>query len=95
MGNLDEFLKDIFLTGGNTMFRNFDQRMREGLQALLPAGAPLNVRHAQDPQLDAWKGAAGWTGTPAWKEAAISREEYLEKGADYIKVRSFFFFFLS
>lgn len=86
--NVDDFLRDVFLTGGNTLFRNFDERMREGLRALLPAEAPLKVRHAQDPLLDAWKGAAGWTGTPAWKQATISREEYLEKGADYIKVRS-------
>lgn len=86
VGNLDDFLKDIFLTGGHTLFRNFDQRVQDGLRALLPAGAPLHVRHAQDPQLDAWKGAAGWAGSPAWKQAAISKEEYLEKGADYIKV---------
>ncbi len=91
VGNLDDFLKDIFLTGGNTLFRNFDQRLQDGLRALLPAGAPLNVRHAQDPMLDAWKGAAGWAGSPAWKEAAISREEYLEKGADYIKASREFF----
>lgn len=85
--SVDDFLRDVFLTGGNTLFRNFDQRMRDGLRALLPADAPLRVRHAQDPLLDGWKGAAGWTGTPAWKQAKISREEYLEKGADYIKVR--------
>lgn len=85
--NVDDFLRDVFLTGGNTLFRNFDQRMRDGLRALLPADAPLKVRSAKDPLLDAWKGAAGWTGTAAWKEAKISREEYLEKGAEYIKVR--------
>ncbi|KAM3462894.1 hypothetical protein MY5147_005710 [Beauveria neobassiana] len=84
-GDVDEFLKDVFLTGGNTLFRNFDQRMRDGLRALLPADAPLRVRRAQDPLLDAWKGAAGWTGTPQWKQATVSRAEYLEKGADYIK----------
>ncbi|GAO16768.1 hypothetical protein UVI_02057850 [Ustilaginoidea virens] len=81
----DAFLRDVFLTGGNTLFRNFDQRVREGLTALLPAGSPVGVRRARDPLLDAWRGAAGWAGTPAWKAAAVTREEYHEKGPEYIK----------
>jgi actin-related protein 5 len=87
MPNRDDFLRDVFLTGGNTLFRNFDDRVRDGLRALLPADAPLTVRRAEDALLDAWKGAAGWAGSPAWKTAKISREEYQEKGAEYIKVR--------
>lgn len=82
----DDFLRDIFLTGGNTLFRNFDERVRDGLRALLPAEAPVAVRRAGDACLDAWKGAAGWAGSAAWKEARVSREEYLEKGPEYIKV---------
>lgn len=86
LSNRDDFLKDIFLTGGNTLFRNFDDRMRDGLRALLPADSPLEVRRAENALLDAWKGAAGWVGSSAWKTAAISREEYQEKGSEYIKV---------
>ncbi|CAH0048874.1 unnamed protein product [Clonostachys solani] len=83
--NHEQFLRDIFLTGGNTLFQNFDERVREGLRSLLPADSPVKVRRADDALLDAWKGAAGWAGTPAWKAAKISREEYQEKGPDYIK----------
>lgn len=84
--NRDSFLRDIFLTGGNTLFRNFDDRVYSGLRALLPAESPLVVRRAEDALLDAWKGAAGWVGSQAWKAATISREEYQEKGSEYIKV---------
>lgn len=84
--NRDDFIRDIFLTGGNTLFEHFDARLREGLRALLPTDSSLNVRRAKDPTLDAWHGAADWAGTPAWKMAQISREEYQEKGSDYIKV---------
>lgn len=87
LSSRDDFLRDIFLTGGNTLFRNFEQRVADGLRALLPAEAPLVVRSAADACADAWKGAAGWVGTPAWRVASISRAEYQEKGADYIKVR--------
>jgi actin-related protein 5 len=83
----EDFLKDIFLTGGNSLFQNFDERLREGLRACLPADAPLVTRRAKDPVLDAWRGAAKWVGGSAWKSAAITREEYLEKGAEYLKVR--------
>jgi actin-related protein 5 len=85
----DAVLRDIFLTGGNTLFQNFDERLRTGLTALLPAGSPLGIRRAQDAVLDAWKGAAGWSSTPEARRAMVTREEYLEKGAEYIKVSLF------
>jgi len=84
--NRDDFLRDIFLTGGNTLFQNFDERLRTGLMALLPAGSPLVTRRAQNAVLDAWKGAAGWSGTPEARRAMVTKEEYQEKGAEYIKV---------
>ncbi|KAE9370666.1 actin-like ATPase domain-containing protein [Stipitochalara longipes BDJ] len=81
----EAFLKDIFLTGGSSMFQNFDERLRDGLRASLPADLPLVMRRAKDPILDAWRGAAKWAGGSAWKNAAITREEYLEKGSEYMK----------
>lgn len=84
--NSDDFLRDIFLTGGNTLFQGFDERLRAGLTPLLSAGAPLVLRRASNAVLDAWRGAAGWARTPEARRAMVSREEYLEKGAEYIKV---------
>ncbi|CAK7227756.1 Actin-related protein 5 [Sporothrix curviconia] len=81
----NDFLRDVFLTGGLTLFQNFDERLYAGLQALLPAGAPLRLRRATDPLADAWRGAAGWAGSSAWRQAAVTKEEYQEKGPEYIK----------
>ncbi|KAM0325454.1 hypothetical protein ACHAQA_007441 [Verticillium albo-atrum] len=81
----DDFLKDVFLTGGNTLFKSFDQRLRDGLTALLPADAPLRTRRAKDPLLDAWRGAAEWSGGDAWKAATVTKAEYEEKGHEYLK----------
>ncbi|KAG9230537.1 hypothetical protein BJ875DRAFT_152148 [Amylocarpus encephaloides] len=86
VGNQNDFLKDIFLTGGATLFQNFDERLRVGLRGHLPAAAPLIVRRAKDPVLDAWRGAAKWTGTEKYQLAQVSREEYLEKGSEWFKV---------
>ncbi|ORY63199.1 putative chromatin remodeling complex subunit [Pseudomassariella vexata] len=83
--NRDDFLRDVFLTGGNTLFENFDDRLRQGLTASLPADSPLRIRRASDPVLDAWKGAAEWVGSSGYKTATVTRAEWQEKGGDYIK----------
>ncbi|KAK1759400.1 actin-like protein arp5 [Echria macrotheca] len=83
--NRDDFLRDIFLTGGNTLFQNFDERLRISLKPLLPAESPLVIRRASDAILDAWKGAAGWSSTPEAKRAMVTKEEYQEKGPEYLK----------
>ncbi|KAH7035577.1 putative chromatin remodeling complex subunit [Microdochium trichocladiopsis] len=83
--NRDDFLRDVFLTGGNTLFPNFDDRLRQGLTMSLPADSPLKVRRAGDALLDAWRGAAQWTGSSAYRAATVTKAEWQEKGQDYIK----------
>ncbi|SZF00524.1 unnamed protein product [Blumeria hordei] len=83
--NQEAFLKDIFLTGGTVLLQNFDERLREGLRGYLPAEAEVAVRRASNPILDAWRGAARWANGEEWKSAAVTRDEYLEYGADYMK----------
>jgi actin-related protein 5 len=79
-------LKDVFLTGGNTTFQGFDERLTNELRAVLEAGAPLRVRKAKDPLLDAWRGAARWAGESQNAQYFVTRAEFLEKGGEYIKV---------
>ena len=82
-------LKDVFLTGGNTAFQSFEERLAKELRAVLPVEFATNVRKASDPVLDAWKGAAGWWASSSPSErhlATVTKAEYMEKGSDYIKV---------
>ena len=82
-------LRDVFLTGGNTLFQNFDERLRKELIAVMPSQFPINVRPASDPLIDAWRGAASWwSSTPISERqnATVSKAEYLESGSEYIKV---------
>jgi actin-related protein 5 len=78
-------LKDVFLTGGNTLFQGFEERLAKELRAVLPVEAELTLRRAKDPLLDAWKGAASWAKEDGIGRAAITRAEYLEKGSEYLK----------
>lgn len=81
----DTILKDVFITGGYSLFKGFEERLRDELRAVLPTETPLGVRRAKDPILDAWKGAAQWASSKESRQAFVSKEEYLEKGGDYIK----------
>ena len=81
----NDILKDVFITGGYSLFKGFEERLKDELQAVLPAEIQLGVRKARDPVLDAWKGAASWANSGEISKAYISKEEYLEKGGDYIK----------
>ena len=78
-------LKDIFLTGGNTLFSGFEDRLKNELRAVLPVEASIELRHATDPLLDAWKGAAQWAREANHKQHFVSRDEYQEKGSEYMK----------
>ncbi|ERF74831.1 hypothetical protein EPUS_03215 [Endocarpon pusillum Z07020] len=84
-------LRDVFVTGGNTLFKGFEDRLRRELRGVVDASLMINVRRASDPVLDAWKGAAGWWSKSALSErnaATITRDEYLEKGSEYFREHS-------
>ena len=88
-GQQKALLKDVFLTGGNTSFQSFEERLARELRAVLPIDYPTNVRKAADPVLDAWRGAAGWWSSSNSSErasATVTRAENFEKGSEYIKV---------
>ncbi|RUP10880.1 hypothetical protein BC936DRAFT_140004, partial [Jimgerdemannia flammicorona] len=78
-------LNTIFLTGGFTQAPGFRTRLHSSLQSILPAGTPLNVQQASDPQLDAWRGAALWGRKETLKRVVVTRKEYDEYGGEYIK----------
>ena len=67
------------------MFQGFEERLRSELRAVLPAEQTINVRKAGDCVLDAWRGAAQWAGKKESRQHFITRQEFLEKGAEYIK----------
>ena len=82
----DAILRDIFLTGGNTLFEGFEERLTKELRGVLPTEAVQRVRKAENAVLDAWKGAAQWARDDGTGRAAVTRAEFLEKGGEYIKV---------
>lgn len=84
-GDSYNVLQDIFLTGGQALFPNFADRIYSEYKQFLPVDAPLKVRLADDPLLDAWKGMAKWSNTQEALNSYVTKQEYEEYGPDYIK----------
>ena len=82
----NDILGDVFLTGGNTLFAGFKERLDKELRAVLPINATMYLRQATNPLLDAWKGAAQWSRETAFRQALVTRQDYDEKGSHYLKV---------
>ncbi|KAK9454515.1 hypothetical protein V1511DRAFT_502200, partial [Dipodascopsis uninucleata] len=77
--------KDIFLTGGYSLVKGFDDRLRNELRSLMPVNQELNIRKASDGVLDAWRGMRKWISEDEGQASLLTRAEYEEYGPDYIK----------
>jgi actin-related protein 5 len=78
----------IVLSGGSTKLPNLHTRMRNTLTSVLPFRAPLKILGAldgADPRLEAWRGMAAWATTPEGRAARVTRAEYDEHGAEWLK----------
>lgn len=76
------------MTGGCSSTPGLIPKLRNVLTPLLPYRTPLKVVASwdgTDPRLEAWKGMAAWAGTEAAKQARITRQEYDEHGAEWLK----------
>lgn len=84
-------LKNIFVTGRHTGYRGFEQRLYSSVRAVQPSNVVVKVKGAQDRRFDAWKGAAKWTVDQAelFKQTAISKKDYEEKGKEWFKEHPF------
>ncbi|XP_070532455.1 actin-related protein 5-like isoform X2 [Ptychodera flava] len=78
-------VQTIFLTGGNTLYPNLKTRLETELLAMRPFQSTFKVYTANDALLDSWYGARNWALTPQCKTYYITKAEYDEKGAEYLK----------
>ncbi|CUS23983.1 LAQU0S13e00672g1_1 [Lachancea quebecensis] len=81
-----ELAANVFLTGGNMRLPGVRERIVREFTEILPMGSNLNVRMASNCAVDAWRGMAKLSQSASqYKGSYITRKEYQEFGADYIK----------
>ncbi|KAI4871619.1 hypothetical protein NFI96_013397 [Prochilodus magdalenae] len=78
--------ENVFLTGGNLMYPGVKERVERELLAMRPFQSHFKVVSlASRPDLDAWFGAREWAlRNPVGSEGWISRQDYEEKGGEYL-----------
>ncbi|XP_068454146.1 actin-related protein 5 [Clinocottus analis] len=86
----EALVSNVFLTGGNMQYPGMKQRVERELLAMRPFQSHFKVTMASRPALDAWYGARDWAlqhppgGEGGAAEGWISRQEYEEKGGEYL-----------
>ncbi|KAK3087425.1 hypothetical protein FSP39_005792 [Pinctada imbricata] len=81
----NRIVQDVFLTGGCAMFDRFKERLEKDLLELRPFKSKFNLSVANNPILDAWYGARQWALSPTLPIYSVTKEEYEEKGGEYLK----------
>ncbi|KAL2101971.1 hypothetical protein ACEWY4_003732 [Coilia grayii] len=78
-------VENVFLTGGNLLYPGLQDRVESEMLAIRPFQSYFKVRLASRPAVDAWYGAREWTlQHPPGAEGWISRQDYEEKGGEYL-----------
>uniref|UniRef100_A0A3B3U1A8 Actin-related protein 5 n=1 Tax=Poecilia latipinna TaxID=48699 RepID=A0A3B3U1A8_9TELE len=83
----EALVSNVFLTGGNMQHPGMKERVERELLALRPFQSHFKVTMATRPGLDAWYGARDWAlehPAAAGAEGWISRQDYEEKGGEYL-----------
>ncbi len=82
-----ELVKNVFLSGGNTQFEGFTERIQAEIQQVLPVGSEVNVTRETDLSCS-WRGAADFAEAHLGDECWITRQQYDEMGGDYLSEHS-------
>lgn len=78
-------LQNIYVTGGTSLVANFAERLTVDLRRMRPYGSTFSVRCAEDKLLNGWKGASAWGHAERNRAWFVTREEYQEKGSEFMK----------
>ncbi|KAJ3738256.1 hypothetical protein EV360DRAFT_76986, partial [Lentinula raphanica] len=79
-------VKNIFLTGSPSRIPGIATRLYSTLRPLLPPEMPIEIRQAEDPALDAWKGMAKFARNgEELEKVGMSKAEYEEMGGERLK----------
>uniref|UniRef100_A0AAR2IS07 Actin-related protein 5 n=1 Tax=Pygocentrus nattereri TaxID=42514 RepID=A0AAR2IS07_PYGNA len=77
--------ENVFLTGGNLLYPGVKDRVERELLAMRPFQSHFKVSLTSHPALDAWFGARDWAlRNPVGSEGWINRQDYEEKGGEYL-----------
>ncbi|KAL7137738.1 hypothetical protein ABFS83_10G112800 [Erythranthe nasuta] len=81
--------ESITLTGGNTLFPGFAQRLEKELRPLVPDEYKLKITTLEDPILGVWRGGSLLASSPDFETMCVTKAEYEELGSARCRRRFF------
>jgi len=79
-----ELYSNVVLSGGTTMFRNIDARVKLELERLAPASIDIKIMAPPERKYSVWIGGSILSSLSTFDEMWISRDEYDEAGAGIV-----------
>lgn len=81
--------ESIILTGGNTLFPHFAERLEKELRPLVPDDYGVKITAQEDPILGVWRGGSLLASSPDFESMCTSKAEYEEQGSERCSRRFF------
>ncbi len=75
-----ELWQNIMLSGGNTMFPGFAERLHKELQVLAPHGTKIKIDAPPERKYSTWIGGSILSSLSTFQDKWIAKEEYDESG---------------
>lgn len=73
--------ESIILTGGNTLFSGFAERLENELRPLVPDKYRVKITTQEDPILGVWRGGSLLASSPEFETMCVTKAEYEELGS--------------
>lgn len=71
---------NIVLSGGNTLFKGFDERIKKEIVERAPGSMKVDINVEEDRENLAWKGGSILSSLSNFKDMCVSKKEYEEYG---------------
>lgn len=79
-----ELLNKIVLSGGTTLIRGFDERIRIGIQEKIPGNVKAKVFAPKERRFSVWIGGSVLACLDAFNELLLTRDDYYEYGQEIV-----------
>ena len=80
---------NIVLSGGNTMFPGFDERMQKEITALAPPTLLIKVIAPPDRKYSVWIGGSVLASLSTFQQMWVSKQDYDESGPSIVHRKCF------
>jgi len=77
----------VILSGGNTLFKGMDQKMKNNLEKLAPKHIEIKIRMNSNPQLSCWNGGNIISCLNIFRKMLVTKNDWSEQGKKILHVK--------